>query len=156
MVESKPSRPPEGNELKIPTDGNKGQVSKPNKYRGKKRLQNKSSLEPETETDFQGWCTDLEGYTFDLEPRAYDKFARTMKELEQYIGTTYSDSCQLAIMTETAANSPDPYMPTITELGTERLKTDGEMTYIKKNNIDEAIRQKLRKKNVYKSDMHKI
>ena len=30
------------------------------------------------------------------------------------------------------------------------------MTYIEKNNIDEAIFQKLRKKDVYKSDMHKI
>ena len=66
MVESKPSRPPEGNELKIFNYGEKGQVSKPKKYRGKKQTQNKSSLEPETETDFQGRCTDLEGYAFDL------------------------------------------------------------------------------------------
>ena len=29
MVEKKPSHPPEGNELKILTDGNKGQASKP-------------------------------------------------------------------------------------------------------------------------------
>ena len=145
MVKFKPSRPPEGNELKIPTDGNKGQVSKPKKCRGKKQPRNKSSLDPETETDFQGRCTDLEGYTFDLGPRASDKFAITMKELEQYLGTTYSDSFQPAIMTETTANFPDPDMPTITELGTERPKTDGEMTYLDKNNIDEAIRQKLRK-----------
>ena len=47
-------------------------------------------------------------------------------------------------------------MPTITELGTERLKTDGDMTYLDKKNINEAIRQKLRKKDVYESDMHKI
>ena len=156
MVESKPSRPPEGNGLKIPTDGNKGQVSKPNKYRGKKQPRNKSSLEPETETDFQGRCTDLEGYTFDLGRRASDKFATTMKELDQYLGTTYSDSCQPYIMTETAANFPDPKMPTINKLNTERPKTDGEMTYLDKKNIDEAIRQKLRKKDVYESDMHKI
>ena len=82
MVESNPSRTPEGNALKIPTDRNMGQVSKPKKYRGKKQPRNKSSLDPETETDFQGWCTDSEGYTFDLGPRASDKFARTMKELE--------------------------------------------------------------------------
>ena len=107
-MESKPSRPPEGNELKIPTDGNKGQVSKPKKYRGNKQLRNKSSLEPETNTDFQGWCTDLEGYTFDLGPRASDKFARIMKELERYLGTTYSDSCQPAIMIETSTNLPEP------------------------------------------------
>ena len=59
-------------------------------------------------------------------------------------------------MNETAANFPDPEMPTITELGTERHKTDGEMTYLDKNNIDEAIRQKLRKKDVYESDMQKM
>ena len=30
------------------------------------------------------------------------------------------------------------------------------MTYLEKNNIDEAIREKLRKKDVYELDMHKI
>ena len=85
MVKSKTSCPPEGNELKIPTDGNKGQASKPKKYIDKKPL-NKPSPEPETETEFQGHCTDLEGYTFDLGPRASDKFSRTMKELERYLG----------------------------------------------------------------------
>ena len=94
--------------MKIPTDGNKGQVSKLKKYRGKKQPQNKSSLEPKTETDFQGWCTDLEGCTFDHGPRVSDKFDRTMKELEQYLGTTYSDICQPAIMNETAVNLPNP------------------------------------------------
>ena len=68
----------------------------------------------------------------------------------------YSDSCQPAIMNETAANFPNPDMPTITDLGIERPKTDGEMTYLENNNIDEAIRKKLRKKDVYESDMHKI
>ena len=63
-----------------------------------------------------------------------------MKELERYLGTTYSDRCQPAIMTETAANSSDPEMTTITELGTDRPKTDGEMTYLEKKIIDEAIR----------------
>ena len=111
--------------MKIPNYRNKVQVYNPKKCRGKKKSRNKSSLEPETETDFQGWCTDLEGYTFELGPRASDKFARTMKELEQYLGKTYSDSCQPVIMTETATNFPDPDMPTITELGTERPKTDG-------------------------------
>ena len=72
-----------------------------------------------------------------------------MKELERYLGATYSDSCQPAIMTETATIFPDPEMPTITDLGTERPKTHGEMTYLEKNNIDEAIHQKLRKKDVW-------
>ena len=125
MVESNPSRATEGNELKIPTDRNKGQVSKPKNYRGKKQPRNKSSLAPETETDIQVRCTDLEGYTVDLGPIASDKFARTMKELDKYLRKTYSDSFQPDIMTETTANFPDPEMPTITELGTERPKIDG-------------------------------
>ena len=62
MVKSKPFPPPEGNGLNILTDRNKGQVSKLKKYRVKKQPRNKSSLELETETDFQGRCTDLEGY----------------------------------------------------------------------------------------------
>ena len=70
-----------------------------------------------------------------------------MKELKQYLRTTYSDIYQPAIMTETAATFPNPEMPTITDLGKERSKTDGEMTYIEKY-IDEAIRQNLRKKDV--------
>ena len=59
-------------------------------------------------------------------------------------------------MNETVANFPDPEMPTITDLGIERPKTDGEMTYLEKKNIDEATRQNLRKKDVYESEMHKI
>ena len=98
----------------------------------------------------------MEGYTFDLVPIASDKFARTMKDLEQYLGTTYSDSCQPATMTETAANFSDQYMPTITDLGIERPKTDGEMTYLENKNINEAICQKLRNEYVYESDMHNI
>ena len=47
-------------------------------------------------------------------------------------------------------------MPTITDLVTEFQKTDREITYLKNNNIDEAIRQNLRKKDFYKSNMHKI
>ena len=64
----------------------------------------------------------MEGYTFDLGPIVSDKLARSMKELELYLGTTYSDSCQTDIMTENAANFSDPEMPTITDLGIERPK----------------------------------
>ena len=124
MVKSKPPRPPEGNEMNIPTDGNKGQASKPKKYRGKKQPRNKPSLDPKTETYFQGRCTDLEGYNFDLGPRVSDKSAITIKELELYLGTTYSEICQPAIMTETVANFPDQEIPTITDLGIELPKTE--------------------------------
>ena len=78
MVESKSSRSPEGNELNIPTDRNKVQASKPKKYRAKKQPRNKPSLDPKTETYFQGQCTELEGYTFDLGPRASGKFSIKM------------------------------------------------------------------------------
>ena len=47
-------------------------------------------------------------------------------------------------------------MPTITDLGTERSKTDVDMTYLEKKNIDEAIHQNLTKKDVYESDMYNI
>ena len=87
MVEVKPYRPHEGDELKIPPGGNQGQASKTKKYRGKKP-QNKPIPDPEGETDFQGQCTDLEGYTFDLGPRASEKNSRTIKELERYLGST--------------------------------------------------------------------
>ena len=131
MVKSKPSCPPENDELKIPFYGNNGHASKNKKYRGNKP-QNKPSPEPETETDFQGRCTDLEGYNFDLGPRASEKLSRTMNALERYLGATYSDSCQPSIMTETVATFPNPDMPTINDLGSECPKTDGEMTYLKK------------------------
>ena len=59
-------------------------------------------------------------------------------------------------MTETAANFPNPGMPTINDLGIKCQKTDGDMTYPKKKDTKEAICQNLRKKDVYKSDTNKI
>ena len=48
-------------------------------------------------------------------------------------------------------------MPTIIpDTGAKRPKTDRKMTYLKNNNIDENIHQKLRKKDVYQNDMHNI
>ena len=80
MVKSKSYCPPEGNELKIPAGRNKVQASNPKKYRGK-IPRNKPSFDPETETDFQGQCTEWEDYRFDPGTRACDKFYRKMKEL---------------------------------------------------------------------------
>ena len=45
---------------------------------------------------------------------------------------------------------------TIPGTGVERPKTDGEINYLEKKNIGEAICQKLRKKYVYETNMHKI
>ena len=59
-------------------------------------------------------------------------------------------------MTKIVATFPYPEMSTITDLVTECPKTYGEMTYLEEEKIDEAICQKLRKKDVYKSDMHNI
>ena len=45
---------------------------------------------------------------------------------------------------------------TLPDTSVERSNTDAEMTHLEKKNIEEAIRQKPRKKYVYKTDMHKI
>ena len=79
-----------------------------------------------------------------------------MKELEQYLWETYSDSYQPSIMNETPSTFPNPDMPTITYLGTDSRKTDADMHYLKKNNTDEAIRKNMRKKDFYESEMHNI
>ena len=48
-------------------------------------------------------------------------------------------------------------MPTIIpDTVNKRPYTDGEMTYLKNNNVDEAICQKLRENYLYKTDMHNI
>ena len=48
-------------------------------------------------------------------------------------------------------------MPTtIPDTGSKRPKADGKMTYLKNNNIDKDIHHKLRKKDVYETDMHNI
>ena len=59
-------------------------------------------------------------------------------------------------MTETPATFHNPEMPTIPYSVTKRPKTDVDMTDLNKNDIDEAIHQKLRNKDVWKSDMHTI
>ena len=60
-------------------------------------------------------------------------------------------------MTKTPETFHKPEMPTIiTNTGPEFPKTDKYMTYTKKKNIDEAIRQQLSKKLLYKTDMLKI
>ena len=82
---------------------------------------------------------------------------RTVKDLEQYIGATYIYICQPAIMTKTPETFPGPDMPTIIpDTGVERLKTDTEMTYLERKNINEAIHHKPRNKDVYETEMHKI
>ena len=131
MVESKLSHPSQDNESKILTDSNKWQASNPKTYRYDKP-QNKPSPDPEAETDFQGGCTDLEGYIFDLGPRASNKFSLTMKGLERYLGSTYSEIFQPAIMTETSATVTDPEMTTITDLGIDHPKSDVDMSYLEK------------------------
>ena len=75
-----------------------------------------------------------------------------MKELERYLGATYNNIYQTDIITDKMETFPDPDMPTIIpDTGLKHTKTDGEMTYLEKKNIDKAIHQKLMKKDVYKT-----
>ena len=86
-----------------------------------------------------------------------DKFIRKLKELDQYLGATYINNCEPAIMIETPDIFPEPDMPKIIlDTGVEHPKTALDMTYLKQKDIDKAIRQKLRKKYVYETDMHMI
>ena len=60
-------------------------------------------------------------------------------------------------MTKTPATFPDPEMLTsIPDTGNKCPKTDVGITYLEKNIIDKAIRQKLKKKDSYKTDVHNI
>ena len=80
-----------------------------------------------------------------------------MKDLQWYLGEKYIDSYQPDIMNKAMVTLPDTQIPTIIpHKVVERPKTEVDMTYLKKKNIDEAIHQKLRKKDVYENDMHKV
>ena len=59
-------------------------------------------------------------------------------------------------MTDTPATFNDPEITTITDLVTESLKTDSEMIYLWKKNINEATHQNMRNKDIYESDIHNI
>ena len=86
-----------------------------------------------------------------------DKFVRLTKELERYLGETYSNSCQQDIIIKTPDTFTDPDISTtISDMVVDHPKMDTEMTYLKNKTIDKAIRQKLRNKDAYKIDMHKI
>ena len=145
--------------MNILTDEHKVKSPKTNMYRGTNTWINTQGPELKADTDFKGWCSDLEGSSsiFDLGLRALDIFSRTMKDLEQYLGATYRNICQPAIINNTTETSPDPEIPTIIpDTGPKLTKTNGEMTYLKKKKIDEYIHQKLMKKDVFKTDLHNI
>ena len=59
-------------------------------------------------------------------------------------------------MTDTPATFTNPEITTITDLVTESLEIDSEMTYLWKKNINESTHQNLRNKDVYESDIHNI
>ena len=60
-------------------------------------------------------------------------------------------------MTEKPETLPDPEMPTIiADTCVDRPKTDVEMSYLEKKNINKSIHNKLRKKDVYETDIHNI
>ena len=155
MVESKPFYPPEDKVSNNSTDRNNDQSSNTMKYSGKKP-QNKPSLEPKEKTNLKVRWNYLERYIFDLGLRASKKFSGTMKELEWYLGATYIDIWQPAIMNKTPDTFPNPDILTIIpDSGIERHKKDTYMNYLEKKNIDKSMWQKLRKKYVYKSYIQK-
>ena len=63
--------------------------------------------DPKAYSNFKGWCSDLKDYVLDLVTRFSGKFARTMKELEQYLGETYRNTCWPAIFTKTPMAFPE-------------------------------------------------
>ena len=131
MVGSKPFCPPKGNESNKPNDKNKGKSPNSNKYRGKKTRTKYQGPYPEDETNFKGWCSGLEGYLYDLGTRVPVKFSGMMKDLDRYLGETYTNSFQPVIINETPYTLPDPYIPTIIhDTGVKHPKTDVDMTYL--------------------------
>ena len=88
MVKTKSSGISEGNESNNSTDENKKQSTKPKRYRGNKYRTKSQGPEIKSKTNFNGQGRDLEGYIFDFGPRALDRFTRTMKEMERYLGAT--------------------------------------------------------------------
>ena len=98
--------------------------------------------ELEAETDFKGWCSNLDRYIFDIGLRNSYKLARTMKDMERYLGAIYIDRFQTAIMAEKLGTLPEPDMSTvILDTGFRHLKTDKETTYLENNKIDKTIHQ---------------
>ena len=74
--------------------------------------------------------------------------------MDWYLGVAYSDSCQPSIITETPETFPDPDMQTIIpDMVIKHPETDGEKTYYKNYDINESICHKLRKKDVYETNM---
>ena len=119
--------------MKVYTDKNKGQASNPKSYIVKKTKTKTQSPELKSDTYFKIRCSELEGYIFDLGIITLNKFDIMMKNLKRYLGATYRDICQLAIMAEITATFSKPETTTIIpDTGVKRPKTDVEMTYLKK------------------------
>ena len=98
MVKNKPPRYTEGNKSNNLTDKNKGRASKPKMYRGKNEQNKPQGPKLNAEKNFKSQCSDLEGYIFYIGPRASNKFAMMMKELDRYLGSNYRNKCQPDIM----------------------------------------------------------
>ena len=80
-----------------------------------------------------------------------------MKELDRYLGTAYSNSCQPVIMTKTPEAFPELEIPNImTDTGCKRPKTDSKMAYLENKDTNEVIYKKLSKRDEYETDMNII
>ena len=77
--------------------------------------------------------------------------------MDQYIGVPYSNIYQTDIMTKTPLTLLEPEIPiTIPGMGTKHPNIGEDMTYQKKKNIHKSICQKMRKKDVYETNMQNI
>ena len=77
--------------------------------------------------------------------------------MEQHHGGNYRNIFQPPIITKILKTFLGLEMPTIIpDTSAKRPKMHRKITYLEKNNIYKAIRKKLRKKDVYETDMHKI
>ena len=88
-------------EKKVFTYKSKGHASKLKRNSDKKTQTKTQGPDFEADTNFKGWYSDIISYIFDIIQISLHKFVRTMKELEQYLGATYIDSCQQDIMNKT-------------------------------------------------------
>ena len=86
---------------------------------------------------------------FDSVPRALDKFDRRIKDLERYLGETYIDRRQPAIMAKTMATFFYQEIPKVTtDTSAKSLKMDAEITYLK-NIISIKLSVRNRGRNIF-------
>ena len=90
MITNKPSRFPEVNDSKNPTDKHKVKSPQTKRYTGNNNWTKTLGQELEYKTDFKGTCSNLEDYIFDLGPKSLEKFPQD----DEGYGALYWDNLQ--------------------------------------------------------------